>query len=374
MCFRPNYIQYDEERQRWQYMGPLMKYGNTSSRGTEQYIKAAISKNEIAMIPCRKCLSCRITHAANWAARCEVETLYHEENHFVTLTYSPEDVPVYNSITKENYRGIKEPERYAEEFKKNRGETTERLSLHKKDMQDFFKRLRITAQRAGYEEEGGIKVYYCGEYGGRTIRPHYHCIIYGLHIPDLKLKYRKKGYEHDTSEWLERLWGHGMVDVAGVSYQACNYVARYVVKKYNDGNRKNFKEAGIEPEFQISSQKPSIGYKYWLDHRDEIYSEDKMYLAQGRVLKPPCYYDTIEDKLRLYEENPNIDIEVTDEEERRRAHSTFMKELKRERRKQANDALFEKLKNTSLSMSEYFAANEQSYENRHKTAIKRDTV
>ena len=46
-----------------------------------------------------------------------------------------------------------------------------------KDVQDFNKRLRINLKRSGYNEK--IKIFDCTEYGGSTLRPHAHLLIFG---------------------------------------------------------------------------------------------------------------------------------------------------------------------------------------------------
>ena len=45
-----------------------------------------------------------------------------------------------------------------------------------KDLQDFEKRLRITLYRQGYEEK--IRLFNVSEYGGKSLRPHYHLLLW----------------------------------------------------------------------------------------------------------------------------------------------------------------------------------------------------
>lgn len=399
MCFNPNLCRWNPNivtpngMGQFEYSGSLKKWIEIES---EAKIREELKTGKIKLIPCGKCLSCRIQHAANWAARCEVETAFHENNWFITLTYDDNEVPVINKITKEEYRGLKDPIGY---YKK--GQTVERLTLRRKDMQDFMKRLRKQAHKNGLDEEGGIKVYMCGEYGDNTFRPHYHCIIYGLKFPegDLVIESRKNGFCWYYSEWLRKIWGHCKeypnkkvgIKITNVSYNTCNYVARYCVKKYNGCKKEDFKKALIEPEFQQASQKPAIGYQYWNDHREEIYSLDQMYLAGGKVLKPPRYYDKLEDKLNLYLENENIEEDVhaynteiwqklkndntiTDKEVLSKMHSQKMKELYEQRSLKASETLENKLAKTDLSMIKYFEASEAAYKNKHKIAKERGKI
>ena len=101
---------------------------------------------EYINIPCGKCDGCRLDYARQWADRCMLEAKYHDKNSFITLTYNDDNIPVAENG---NY------------------------TLVKKDFQDFMKRLR--------ESIGDVKIRYyaCGEYGSKSLRPHYHAIIFG---------------------------------------------------------------------------------------------------------------------------------------------------------------------------------------------------
>lgn len=379
MCYSPNIRDNVNSR----FMGSMekfIKYTKTGRELTEKekesnrkYLEAKIKSNEWTLLPCGQCIQCRLKSAANWAARCECESKYHKDNHFITLTYDDEHVPVHNVYEDSWYHGIVNPIEYI------KGQPIERLTLCKKDMQDFIKRLRDKAQRAGYEEEGGMKVFYCGEYGDKSGRPHYHIIIFGLKIPDLKLKYRKKGYEHDTSEWLTKIWNNGLVDIGQMTYDSAAYVAKYIVKK-EKGKDKNgeklskfYEKAGIKPEFIcMSNRGGGIGKQYWEEHREEIYNLDHMYLAHGRVIHPPRYYDLLEDKFMLEEEKN--EIKCNEEEKLYKMESDKMKAIKRKRRKAANDALFKELKKQDLPIEEYMKVKQEKFINKHKKSLDRSQI
>lgn len=53
--------------------------------------------------------------------------------------------------------------------------------IHFKDFQDFAKRFRINLNRLGYDEK--IKLFDVAEYGGRSLRPHFHFLLYSRNIP-----------------------------------------------------------------------------------------------------------------------------------------------------------------------------------------------
>jgi len=50
------------------------------------------------LVPCGKCLQCRIAHSREWALRVLHEMNFWEDSAFVTLTYSEENCP--KSISK----------------------------------------------------------------------------------------------------------------------------------------------------------------------------------------------------------------------------------------------------------------------------------
>ena len=129
------------------------------------------------MIPCGKCIGCRLDKANDWATRCTAEAKQWKTNCFITLTYNDEKIPKNNS-------------------------------LRKKDLKDFWKRLRyyhkgIEKRYWKGKEEYPIRYFSCGEYGGQTGRPHYHAGIFNWKPTDLKLyKTNIQGDKLYTSEEL----------------------------------------------------------------------------------------------------------------------------------------------------------------------------
>lgn len=367
MCYNPNVMIAQK------FMGGIKRLKN-EFKWTDAQIEADIKEERIKLIPCGQCLECRLNYARNWAARCEVESYYHKSNYFITLTYSDENLPILNKITGEIYRGLKDPVDYYK-YQKH----YEVATLIKSDMQKFLKRLRKQAEAYNLVEdkEQGIRYFLCGEYGSKNKRPHYHAIIYGLALQDLKYKYSKNGHQHFTSKWLEKVWGMGLVDIGGVDYESCQYVAQYVVKKQKGkGAREWYQKNGLAPEYVNMSLKPGIGIKYYEEHREEIYSKDMIYLKKGRTQKPPKAYDLKEDAKCLAEEMQQKEEEqkIEDEEEKPliKVESTKMRELKRERRQKATEALIAKLKKTSLGITSYMDIRKTKYEQQHSIKLKRD--
>lgn len=161
-------------------------------------------------LPCNQCLPCRINRRRKWTARILLENHYHKEACFITLTYHPSFLP-------------------------------ENGFLVKKDLQDFFKRLRRRI------EPQKIRYFACGEYGSLRGRPHYHAIIFGL--PPTP----------QTWELIDITWGKGRVDVGMSEKDSIQYVAGYVAKKYNADTLHKFKDGSLPREFILSSRRPAIG-------------------------------------------------------------------------------------------------------------------
>lgn len=224
-------------------------------------------KSNWVKIPCGKCAGCRMDYAKSWADRMMMELPYHEESYFVTLTYDNEHLPIV-----ENSDGAFH------------------ATLVKSHVSEFMKRLRSAL---AYKDLPKVRFFACGEYGGQTFRPHYHLIIFGLHLDDLLPNGKNPlGDQYFESKFLDLIWDKGFVSVGSVTYESCAYVGRYVTKKIGD-NKLDYDELGIEPEFTLMSRKPGIGYQYYVDH-PEIYDTDEVHLKtekKGVSFRPPRYFD-----------------------------------------------------------------------------------
>ena len=173
-------------------------------------------------VPCGHCLGCKMEQAQAWTVRLQLEaSLYPDElNHFITLTYDEAHNPV---------------------------------SLIKKDVQKFMKRLRHTF--------GECRFFLCGEYGSTTARPHYHLLLFGCNIPDLRPHLLTDPDGLYISKTLDKIWKFGNCIVGKVTQQSIGYTARYTVKKLaSDREHKEMlNRIGLTPEFILMSRKPGIG-------------------------------------------------------------------------------------------------------------------
>lgn len=110
----------------------------------------------------------------------ELEALDYANVWFVTLTYDDEHLPLSPS-----------------------GLPTLRYS----DVQKFLKRLRTNSGQK-------FRYFAASEYGDRTQRPHYHLIIYGLDIPDLRsYNVNMKGMYY-VSKFIDQTWQGGSCVIA----------------------------------------------------------------------------------------------------------------------------------------------------------------
>lgn len=230
-------------------------------------------------LPCGQCVGCRLERSRQWAVRCMHEAQMHEENCFITLTYSEENLP-------------------------------QDFSLDYRHFQAFMKRLRSWFSYQSGASSGsaslpaerpkGIRFYMCGEYGEQFSRPHYHACIFGMDFPD-KLEFRKldSGSTIYTSKILESLWPYGYSSIGDVTFESAAYVARYIMKKAIGKNaethyRRVIGETGevvdVVPEFTRMSLKPGIGASWIAKYTSDVYTTDAV-VMRGRKMKPPRYYD-----------------------------------------------------------------------------------
>lgn len=222
------------------------------------------------MLPCRKCVGCRLDKSREWANRILLEQLYHQDTWFLTLTYDDQHLPPAYPV---------DPA------------TGEILSVHatlvKDDLQKFFKRLRKNSHQQ-------VRYYAAGEYGSQTYRPHYHVIVFGLHLDDLQvIRHNFGGDPYYTSEFISKCWPFGIHVIGRVTFESAAYVARYTIKKATHGyTQEYYHKAGIEPEFQTMSRRPGIASRFYEDH-PEMFDYATFNVSTpygGRKMIPPEFF------------------------------------------------------------------------------------
>ncbi len=247
-----------------------------------EYLAKSGRYRKIEKTNCGQCTECRLQKSRDWGTKGHLQMLYEKPNTnwFITFTYSDEYLPTHHTVDTET------------------GEVFEGISINKIDMEKMWKRLRKRYPTAH------IKYLAAGEYGGKTMRPHYHAIIYGLPLDTTQ--FEKIGMsklmqpEWTTKELTESpdnhtmpIWPYGNITIGEATFEAIAYVARYTMKKatnhYEDWW---YKSQGIMPEWLHWSN--GIGMQYYKDYRDKIYQTDSVPVKNkktGKLVKPPLSYD-----------------------------------------------------------------------------------
>jgi hypothetical protein len=235
----------------------------------------ALQPDDPIKVACGKCIGCRLERSRQWAMRCVHEASLYDDNCFITLTYNDENLP-------------------------------KDFSVDKKHLQNFWKELRNDGHKFRY--------FACGEYGDKSLRPHYHAIMFNFDFPDKELWKVSQGNNLYTSEYLNEKWRKGYGVIGDVTFDSTAYVARYVMKKQEeyekDQNGEKTKipkflvdeQTGVtypvEHEFTTMSRRPGIGADWYDKFKTDAYPSDYITM-NGKKMKPPKYYDR-----RFEQENP----------------------------------------------------------------------
>lgn len=225
---------------------------------------------------CGKCLPCLVRKRSAITARGVMEAQYYplEQTVFVTLSYNEDFLPtvvVEDPLT---------------------GEQIEHMTLCKKDLQDFLRRLNYH-----HEKATGRKVRYlgAGEYGGQFGRPHYHLILFGItHQLAYELCYRawsvpiREGLQsiHESRVKVKRpnspKYVYDFVEVAAgktrhqkgfITFGEANplsvaYTASYTISGITEKSRR---PEGVEKEFALWSTVPKgLGAEYIYEYGRQL--------------------------------------------------------------------------------------------------------
>lgn len=244
------------------------------------------SKNfESIQLPCGKCIGCRMDYSRMWMARITKEASLYANNCFLTLTYNEENLPIKDVINKET------------------GELITGHPLVKEHLQKFIKRLRRNYEY--HKKHTGIRFYACGEYGGRSMRPHYHLALFNIDTTtwgDIKqIGNNKQGDALFTSERIEKIWGKGFITIGDLTPQSAAYIARYMLKKQKgDGKAWYYESRGIVTEYTSMSVKPGISAIWYEQNKDKYWLQDKIIVPQRNkapaTVKTPQYFDKLLEK------------------------------------------------------------------------------
>lgn len=156
-------------------------------------------------------------------------------------------------------------------------------TLNKTHLQLFMKRLRKIYPP-------GLRFFACGEYGEKTLRPHYHLLMLNQDFTDKRLIKTGSEYNLYASATLSKLWPMGHHAIGDVNFNSAAYVARYCMKKITGKNADSHYN-GRQPEFIVMSRNPGIGSYYLQKYATEIYTHDNV-IVNGVPSSLPRFYDT----------------------------------------------------------------------------------
>lgn len=191
-------------------------------------------------VPCGRCPSCLARRVAIWSARLQIHARDFAEQHFVTLDYAH---PALD----------------------DKG----RMTLVKKHLQHFFKRLRKSMKGAR------LAYYAVGEYGTLRWRPHYHAIIFGATAE--QIQHAWESYDDPTNTYVT-----GRVHLGKVAGASIAYTLKYMnkgkrVPQYHGDNRL--------PEFAIMSK--HIGDRFLSSGAEHTRRNSIPYMVREGGVKVP---------------------------------------------------------------------------------------
>ena len=258
------------------------RFANEIVKNPKLTYEDVIYRRDCMLIPCGKCIGCKIRKRQDWAARIEMEakTWPKESVWFVTLTYDNEHIPGVNHETGEVIRGAMYLRR------KKSPDLAVNMTLWYEDIQKFLKRLRKA-------HNGQLRYFIAGEYGERTGRPHYHMILFGYQPEKLEPYSKIKPDEYMVDSRITKCWGMGLHNLINPTQGAYNYVAGYVTKKFDDETKEHIKN-GLIPPFAQMSRDPGLGYEYYQEHKEEIWHKGFIQLENGKRAPIPRYFEEMQ--------------------------------------------------------------------------------
>ena len=214
------------------------------------------------VVNCGHCMNCRINYTSAWKLRLLYELSNWDKAMFLTLSYDNDHLP-------------------------------EDSGLHKKELVNFFKRLRAYLDYS--DESRKIKYYACGEYGSKGKRPHYHAIIFGLcPYSDKDKEMIIDAWQHRCEDWqFDRNRGRKCA-IQNVTPEDIEYVTGYVQKKLS--GKMAYEEYGDrEKPFAIMSK--GLGLEFALQNANRLRTNGFTYISGHKISLPRYYRDKLEIKV-----------------------------------------------------------------------------
>lgn len=145
------------------------------------------------------------------------------------------------------------------------------MSLQKRDLQLFFKRLRKKYEKS--KNKPIIRYYACGEYGGNTNRPHYHAIVFNV-----------------DPQMVMESWTFGSCHFGEVTEASVGYTLKYISKASQVPLHQRDDRCR---EFSLMSKKMGLSFVtpemvQW--YRDDWLNRMYLPLKDGKRISIPRYY------------------------------------------------------------------------------------
>lgn len=242
-------------------------------------VEIYLRKSQKMFVPCRKCPACLNTKRSTLAIRLQLEENAAKYCYFLTLTYNDDNLPLYVlndddllsdyvlpcpvsdrivsdfnpahflSVHDDGILVKKSDDIYSSIHSYNKQVALYEASSHRvlpyghgkfallyyRDIQLFLKRLRKFVNK-NYNEK--IRYYVIGEYGTRSLRPHWHILLF---FDSVSLSRQFEDVENvgtssrrcECPRFLRSLWRYGIVDSKRTNGKAFNYVSSYCAKSSN---------------------------------------------------------------------------------------------------------------------------------------------
>lgn len=231
-------------------------------------------KSNYRLLPCGKCIVCRMRRAMQWGFRLEQEWHISENCCFITLTYAPEFYPSDGNLVKDDYLKFMkclamDIRRYCELF----------------DLPYKFRYLGV------------------GEYGFERGRAHYHGILFNVPVgyfstANVKLCRLAERF------LLNRFWKKGFVTVSELTGKRIMYASKYVVKS------EDFAGSKVHP-FMTCSKRPPLGLSYLTPKIVKYHHDADVWTVQNDsgywLPLPRIYWPYIWSKTELYKHSAEME-------------------------------------------------------------------
>lgn len=184
-------------------------------------------------VPCGKCEACLQKKKNEWIVRLTKEYESSTSAYFLTLTYDDEYLPTKTIVIDDVVEEIQ--------------------CVSKRDCQLFLKRLRKAI------EPFKIRYYLVSEYGPKTLRPHYHALLFNFPA-ELKNK---------LDNIITNAWRNGFVSISNVNPARIAYVCSYCMDNSTLPSQ-------FVRNFVLCSRRPGLGSAYLDNERVVRYHVDNV--------------------------------------------------------------------------------------------------